>query len=251
MRIRMGWNGIALLALVVAAGGVGAGVVGGGVARAGDDEKEAHKKAEAEAWKKQAREKELRRAREGAEMHGNTERFRKKYGWLQENHPEAFQELIARSEAAGAAWKQVAKQIEDGAAVEDFDAIKEAAYNASEQAWVAEQRVRYLGAITHTEHMAKKSGSAAVAAKAGDLSTKYEQLIELKAREAEIKSQIRALENETRAMQRALEQEAHDARKGKHAADAAKAAKAHDKDREKGKDRAKEKNHDAKKSGKH
>ena len=170
-------------------------------------------KGDDESWKVHVRNKELQRAREGMQAGSNTQRFEGKYGWLKESYPTEFNALINASQQAGAAWARVVQQIEGGADLNNLDAIKEPAYSASAQSWVAEQTIRYLSAVASMKHMTQKVNSPALTQKVNNATAMYQELITLKKQESQIQARIRRLEVETRAMGKEINVEFESARR--------------------------------------
>jgi hypothetical protein len=162
-----------------------------------------------EAWMKQAMEKEQRRAKESIEHYSNNKRFEQKFGWIKEKHPRDYDFLMNSMKEAAKAWEKVLAKAKTAKDPKELTETKFKAYDAADQAHLAEITLKLMGGPISREYMQKHKPSKETKSMMGKMTMMEMQLIDAHRGKIEASAKLRKLEYEYRKMSDEL-RETHD-----------------------------------------
>jgi hypothetical protein len=197
-------------------------------ANAGDDARA----KEQQEWMKQAITKERERAQENVKLFGNTARLEEKFGWAKEKQPEFFNALMGANKKAADSWSAVLQKAESATNPDVLAESKQAANEATANAYLAEMTLKYAASAAERKGMAEKSRDRDVASLISKLDANEKSILIANRTKNEAQATAEKLQIENRMLNNAL-REAYE--------------KAKAKDQEKDKDKDRDKDHEKQK----
>ena len=163
--------------------------------------------AEVDHRTKREREKEAGRCMERSRSLANMEEFEKKFGWSKENFGHQRHTLMEKRKAASRAWKEAAEKIKHAQNMDQVNALKIGAYQASAEAYLAELELKADGSEKRWKDSADKIGTETAKQAVRELIENQKNVIEVHKAKMLREHQLRGLAWQKHEQENILEAE--------------------------------------------